>query len=332
MNRLLGCALIFFCLNLKYSTAQEGLPVYHDYLSDNWYLIHPAMAGASEGGKIRLTARKQWFDVDRAPNLQTLSVNSRLGEKNGLGGIIYNDENGYHSQTGFKLTFAHHLALSRDIRNLNQLSFGISAGYTQSRLDESGFNALVPDPVLGTGTGQSDYFNMDVGMSYHYREFYAHFTVRNLIGQGRDLLTAEEFDYLGRYLLSAGYVFGQGLWQYEPSFLVQYAQATEETLGDLNFKVYRELGDRSVLWGGVSYRRSMESRSDVLQSNTFANTGLDLITGLVGINYNNFMFGYTYSYQTGNQTFDSGGFHQITLGYDFLQGDRRYDCGCPSVN
>ncbi len=35
------------------SMAQEGVPVYFDYLSDNYYLVHPSMAGIGEGGKIR---------------------------------------------------------------------------------------------------------------------------------------------------------------------------------------------------------------------------------------------------------------------------------------
>jgi hypothetical protein len=55
--------------------SQEGIPIYADYLSDNLYLVHPAMAGASNANKIRLTARKQWFDVNTAPNLQTLHAN-----------------------------------------------------------------------------------------------------------------------------------------------------------------------------------------------------------------------------------------------------------------
>lgn len=28
------------------ATSQEGLPIYTDYLTDNYYLIHPSMAGA----------------------------------------------------------------------------------------------------------------------------------------------------------------------------------------------------------------------------------------------------------------------------------------------
>ena len=70
--------LILFSQN---SFSQEGIAVYSDYLSDNYYLIHPSMAGAANCAKIRLTARKQWFDQVDAPALQTLSFNGRVGEK-----------------------------------------------------------------------------------------------------------------------------------------------------------------------------------------------------------------------------------------------------------
>jgi hypothetical protein len=49
-----------FLFSYYHHFAQEGIAVYSDYLSDNYYLIHP-MAGAANCKKIRLTARKQWF-------------------------------------------------------------------------------------------------------------------------------------------------------------------------------------------------------------------------------------------------------------------------------
>jgi hypothetical protein len=39
------------------------------------------MAGAANCAKIRLTARKQWFGQEDAPELQTISFNGRVSEK-----------------------------------------------------------------------------------------------------------------------------------------------------------------------------------------------------------------------------------------------------------
>jgi hypothetical protein len=62
---------VFAFLLMQFTNAQEGIAVYSDYLSDNYYLIHPSMAGASNCGKIRLTGRQQWFGQEDAPALQT---------------------------------------------------------------------------------------------------------------------------------------------------------------------------------------------------------------------------------------------------------------------
>lgn len=324
---LLSC--IFYCSSIF---GQEGLPVYFDYLSDNYYLVHPSMAGIGLGGKIRLTARKQWFNVDEAPSLQTLNAHARIGQSSsGVGAILFNDANGYHSQTGLKLTYAHHLQMGGDVRLLNQLSFGLSTGIILSSLDETEFQSVIPDPVI-TGTKNSvGYFNVDFGMSYSYMEFYAHATVLNALGSGRDLYSAIEFDNLRRYLLSVGYIFGRSEWRVEPSVLLQLTEFTEEETVDLNAKVYKDVSF-GTLWAGLSYRRSFDG-AQYQANGTFGEQRLQLLTPIVGINYKRFMFSYNYSYQSGDIRFDNGGFHQITLGYDFgPERENRYDCFCPAAN
>ncbi len=329
-NKLL---LLFSLLSFGLmSTAQEGLPVYFDYLADNYYLVHPSMAGIGAGGKIRLTARQQWFSVDEAPNLQTLSAHYRLPDtRSGVGAIIFNDANGYHSQTGLKLTYAHHLPFGGDIRVLNQLSLGLSAGFIQSNLDESEFVSVIPDPIITGGNNSASYFNIDLGASYNYMEFYTHFTVLNVLGSGRDLYTAIEFDNLRRYLLQVGYIFGKSEWRVEPSVLLQLTEFTEEETVDLNAKVYKDM-NFGMLWAGLSYRRSFDG-AQFQQDGTFGEQRLQLFTPIIGINYNRFMCSYNYSYPSGDIRLDNGGFHQITLGYDFgPERENRYDCFCPSAN
>ncbi|MEM9929223.1 MAG: PorP/SprF family type IX secretion system membrane protein, partial [Bacteroidota bacterium] len=118
--------------------SQEGLPIYSDYLTDNYYLIHPSMAGVANCAKIRVTARNQWFGVDNAPNVQTVSANGRIGEGPvGVGGIFFNDENGFHSTIAGYGTFAYHLMFSRNEIDLNMLSFGVNIGFLQYSVDET---------------------------------------------------------------------------------------------------------------------------------------------------------------------------------------------------
>jgi len=191
-------ALFFISLNVF---SQEGIPVYSDYLSDNYYLIFPSMAGASNCDKVRLTARKQWFDQSDAPALQTLSYNGRVGEKSGVGAIVFNDVNGYHSQFGFKATYAYHLMFSRDEIDLNQLSFGINSGMNQSQLDETDFmNSGDYDPTLGNVVQHASYFNLDIGASYNLLDFSFNAVVKNVLETRQTIYTEYESDHLINFI------------------------------------------------------------------------------------------------------------------------------------
>ncbi|MDX1461785.1 MAG: type IX secretion system membrane protein PorP/SprF [Marinirhabdus sp.] len=313
--------LLFALLVSTVVSAQDGLPVYADYFADNLYLLHPSMAGGADYSKLRLTARQQWFDQDDAPNVQTLSFNTRLGERSGLGAIIFNDKNGYHSQTGGYLTYAHHIKLGRGSSDLNQLSFGLSAGLIQSQLDETNFDPNDFDPIIAGIVQSTSYLNVDTGASLHSGNFSTHFTVKNLLFRNRRI-NSEQFEPNNQrsYLLGASYfiVPSYGLWAFEPSFLLQYKERTGEQSIDVNAKVFREL-DFARVWGGISYRRSFDG-AEFLDGAEIQNQKLQYITPVLGINYKKFLFAYTYSYQTGSVRFESGGFHQITLGYNIFDG------------
>ncbi len=324
--------LFFFC-KINGLRAQEVIPTYSDYLTDNLYLIHPSMAGASNYDQIRLTARTQWFDVKDAPNLQTLAVNSRITDRIGVGGILFRDENGNFSKLGAYGTFAYHLMFSRSNADLNQLSFGISAGVIQHRLDISGFTGY--DPLLGNDDPADIFANMDIGLSYFYHEFYLHLTAKNLLSVNRELFYSDAVpSNMRKYLVSAGYVLDlnpNDEWSFEPSILYQMRDATNEMAIDVNMKAYYEL-ENGKLWGGVSYRNSFEGAEYTTNGDSVKRQQLRYVTPFVGLGYKNFIFGYTFSYQLNSVVLSNNGFHQITLGYNFGENRQRYDCHCPAVN
>jgi type IX secretion system PorP/SprF family membrane protein len=252
--------IILFILLSQMTFSQDGIPVYSDYFADNLYLLHPSMAGAASYNQIRLTARKQWFDQNEAPDLQTLAFNARLGERSGVGAIFFNDKNGYHSQTGGYLTYAHHIMFSRNDYELNQLSFGLSFGLIQSRLDETQFDPADFDPIIAGIIQSTSYFNVDAGLSYNFLNFSGHFTVKNLIFQNRSIYSSDyESSNQRKFIISAAYAIGNygATWTYEPSFVFQLQERTGELSADINGKVYRAM-DFGQLWGGISYRNSFD--------------------------------------------------------------------------
>lgn len=326
------------------TNAQEGIPVYSDYLTDNLYLIHPSMAGASNCSKLRVTGRQQWFGVEDAPSLMTASFNTRFDDTapSAAGIILFNDKNGYHSQTGAYLTYAHHIMLGRNTIDLNQVSFGLSVGLIQSRLDQTQWDLLwnggngsgLPDPVANSNTTEnSTYYNVDLGASYHFLDFYAHITIKNLMGTSRNLYTEQESSNLQRFLVSMGYVFSgiNSDWSIEPSILFNHVSQTQESQFDANAKVYKKM-DFGKVWGGLSYRRSLDGAEYATQSGSAEGQKLQFITPFIGVNYDKYMFGYTYSHQVGQVQFVEGGYHQITLGINLNCRPEKYDCNCPGIN
>lgn len=315
------------------ANSQEGLPIYTDYLTDNYYMIHPSMAGVANCAKLRLTSRQQWFGHEDAPKLSTMSVNGRFGESSSAyGGILYTDRNGYHSQTGAYATYAHHLLLSRNPIDLNMLSFGISAGFIQYKLDETTFLLDGPDNAIEGIVQSETNFNIDLGFSYQFLDYYAHATVKNLLKNSGINNDIEITSNLRRYLFSVGGVFGKygSEWTYEPSVMFQYKEGTEESSIDINGKVYKQMPFGS-LWGGVSYRNSFDG-AQYLDGSGTSTQKLKQITPLLGVNYNQFMFAYTYTYQLNSIVFTNGGFHQLSVGYNFNCRKEKYDCNCPAVN
>lgn len=334
LKNILRCVIIALIGHVAIS--QEGLPIYTDYLTDNYYLIHPSMAGAANCSKLRLTARQQWFGQEDAPKLLTLSANGRIGDSpSAIGGIVYTDKNGYHSQTGAYATYAHHLMFSRSEVDLNMLSFGLSAGFIQYQLDETSFlnGSPIPDPII-SGVAQSETnFNIDLGFSYHYLDFYAHATIKNVLNNSGVNNDIEITSNLRRYLISTGYVFSKSssTWSFEPSILFQYKEGTQETIFDFNAKAYKSV-DFGRIWAALSYRQSLDGAEYLTNNGAINSQKLQQVSPILGVNYNNFMFAYNYTHQTNSVVFTNGGFHQLTLGFNFGCRKERYDCDCPAVN
>ncbi|TVZ55935.1 type IX secretion system PorP/SprF family membrane protein [Lutibacter sp. Hel_I_33_5] len=308
--------IMFFCVK---NFAQETLPIYSDYLSDNVYLVHPAAAGIGTCAKLRLTARQQWAGIKNAPELQTLSFHNKFTDKAAFGFVLFNDKNGFHSQKGIQSTYAYHLELDQG-NVFNQLSFGLSFTFVQNQSDQSTFTG---DPAVSQLIQSSSYYNADFGMAYHLGGFSSYLTVKNLLLSAKTGFNASfEPLNLRNYILSLGYYFGQNAKiQLEPSLMVQLRESTGERIADLNIKAYKNY-ENMQLWFALSYRRSFDTKP--VQN-------LQYVTPIIGVNYNRFMFSYTYTKQINDIVLTNSGFNQISVGYD-LFCKRQRASACPNIH
>lgn len=314
--------LSFFVLCFCAAQAQYRMPVYTDYLTDNYYVLHPAMAGAQyEGLKVRTSYRTQWLGIANAPSMQTFNAHARVGDKSGVGGLFFHDKNGFQSQLGFQGTYAHHINFHRSRTEVNQISFGLSAGGTFHRHDQSSFNPTNDPQIKGTEISASSMY-VDVGLSYNFVSLYAHLTIQNLVFVGNNITDQVLLDNPKRLLASVGNFFEiQPTWALEPSVLVDYIEYVDRPNIDINLKSHHSIRE-TQFWVGSSYRKGLTSTQTINGTNPFSEP-FSQLTAILGMKNNRWTFSYTYTVGVGNIKINNSGFHQLTLGIDILSNAYR---------
>ena len=317
-----GLTALFLML-VATATAQYRMPIYTDYLTDNYYILHPAMAGAHyEGMKVRTSFRTQWLEIANAPSMQTLNVHARVGDKSGIGGMFFNDKNGFQSRTGVQATYAHHINTYRDVDEVNQLSFGLTVGGSFHQHDQTAF-APSSETVVKGGQVNSSSMYADVGMTYIRVSFYTHVTVQNLVFVGKDISDQVLLESPMRFLVSAGNFFEiKPKWALEPSFLIDYIQYVDRPNVDVSLKSHHSIR-QTQLWLGTSYRKGLTDTLTKSTSGAFYSESFNQLTLLTGIKHQKWTFSYAYTVGLGNVKINNTGFHQFTLGIDFLSDKYR---------
>jgi type IX secretion system PorP/SprF family membrane protein len=308
-----------FLFSLK-ANSQETLPIYQDYLSDNVFLVHPSAAGIGNSSKLRFTARQQWAGIPNAPALQTISFHTKFGEYSnaGYGLVLFNDKNGFHSQKGVQATYAYHLLMGNG-KNFNQLSFGLAFTFVQNQSDQRTFTG---DRAVAAIVESTSYYNSDFSVAYHYGGFSSYFTVKNLLLTAKNNLNIQEPLDLRNYIFSSGYYFGKDLFvQFEPSVMLQFRESTGQRIADFNLKAYKTFS-KTQMWAALSYRRSFDP-------NAIENA--QFISPIIGINYQNYMFSYTYTNQMNETVLTNTGFHQVSVGINLWTREPRA-AACPNIN
>lgn len=332
---LLKCGLFFLFLifgNRKVK-AQEGYPLYTEYLSGNPYIAHPSMAGDRLAGfRIKTSLRKQWLGQADAPNQQMMTLEYSASGASKLALMLFSDQNGYHNLTGFYATYAHHISFQDVTWNtkrtfptkndqLKELYFGISIGTLQNNLDTTHFDFSSQDPVLDQAMQASSYLNADVGVSFITSKFSVNLTLKNLLSSPlaineNTVSSNGDSAYYRRLLVGLGYTFyNTGNWALEPSLLYQTFELSKEQVFDYNLKLYRYVRQGRI-WLGISYRSDLVGAGSSTQ-NINQKTTLKWMTPLIGLDYKNLLFSYNYANTRGSIRFSTTGIHQVSLGFTF---------------
>jgi type IX secretion system PorP/SprF family membrane protein len=133
--------LIFLLLSvIVFRTHGQSDPIYAQYLN-NPFILNPAYAGHTKNLNASVSFRKQWSGFDGSPETLNASAHTSLsGNKMGIGLIIVQDRIGVNRNSDVLATYAYRIDLGQQV-----LSFGLQAGVTNYRIDNSRLDVYDPN-------------------------------------------------------------------------------------------------------------------------------------------------------------------------------------------
>lgn len=302
----------------------QQVPMYSQYVM-NGFLINPSFAGNDGYTSVNLTAREQWLGLPNSPSTYAVSFQTRIlktsfiqrstsvrkklvrptrGGNVGLGGYVFNDQNGIIRRTGFEAAYAYHITL----RNYRQLSFGLGATAYQFAIDLDGAVVNdIDDEFLNNYDRVVFIPDFNFGVSYTTRYYYVGFAATQLF---RGTLTLGNTarnprTELGHFFLSGGVkipLSGDD-WILEPSALMKSSDMLFKSFqADITTRVYY----KQDYWAGLSYRTQ------------------DAMILLLGFTYDRFYFAYAFDFALTDIRHYSFGSHELSFAVKFGDSARRY--------
>ena len=196
--------VLLFLSALALNGQELTIPQISQYLSDNPFLMSPSYAGIGNYVKVRMNGLSQWVGIPDAPDTQSLSADVRLGNRSGIGMVLYNDSNGETKQRGSKVSFAHHLTI--DQYEDHYFSLALSFNLNQFRIDIENFEDNDDAAIIDDKASSNP--NFDLGTLYRKGNFYLSLNVSNILNKDFEKFNfLYEPNILRNYFLYSGYKF-----------------------------------------------------------------------------------------------------------------------------
>ena len=246
-NKLKLVFFSFILLNVIAVNAQQA-PHYAQYMY-NMQVLNPAFVGSKSDLNATLLTRRQWVDVDGAPETTTFSLNTRLNSGFGIGATVINDKIGLVDNTSFNLNVSYTVPTSE----FGRLAFGVKSGMSFFDNDLAS-GITVDNEVYASTTGE--YGNLGFGLLYSSRNYYVGLSVQNLFKSPvfelqDDIQTVEGLER-GNYFLTGGMAIELSRFNdivFYPSTMVKYTPTLPISI-DMNANFVFN----NKIEAGVSYR------------------------------------------------------------------------------
>lgn len=279
----------------------------------NGLVFNPGYAGSAERTCMNAFYRKQWVNIEGAPQTISASMNTALGKKSrvGIGGYAEYDKLGVHDRITAALSYAYRLPLGK-----GHLGMGVEgnilymrSNWNEVQLSPDGINN---DPTFA-GTTTAWLPNFGLGLFYHTQTFYLGVSAPRILevklnaNQNIDTLTLarERTNYYG----TVGVVVPlSDNWKIKPSALVKMVPTRAPIQTDLNLSVLY----KNTFELGTSFRADSQFNPESVNAIALFHFK------------NGLRVGYAYDFTLSRlQNYNSGS-HEITLGYEFSGPKMRY--------
>ena len=287
--------LILVTIAVNFSLSAQQLSMYSQYYWND-FVINPAFTGIKNTPRVQLGYRNQWSGFKGAPKTYSIGGHTSLKNNNmGLGGMIFSDDQGGAiQQNGVMLNYSYNLKLDK----LSGISFGIAGILNQYGYNGLDIQNINPDATLQTNVRQL-VPDLNFGVVYHLKNKLYIGLASNQLIQSRlkklNQFSTSENQLIRHYNLSASYISKiNSTLTAEPYAMLRttFIKAPQVELG-------AKMTYNDFVFGGLSYRNK------------------ESVIGLIGLNYMNFVFAYSYDFTLSAIRNYSGGSHEVLLAYQF---------------
>lgn len=238
---------LFSALLVAAGTYAQQKAMYTQYMF-NTLAINPAYASVDESLTVTALSRHQWVGFNGAPNTQTLSIHSPIGESNTfIGGILINDQIGeVLKETGGYFTLSQRVEVGDEA----YLAVGVNAGLSNFKGNFSDLFEQSPESA-----NDHTFYNMSnlrgnfgLGVMFFSEKYYL--GLSSPYFYQRDFIRNASADIKPHYLFQAGSMFEFSYdFKFKPNVLVKYVNGSPMQLDlNANFLI------KEMVWLGASYR------------------------------------------------------------------------------
>lgn len=310
---ILAVAAMLFGISLLH--AQEEL-IYNQYYF-NYYLVNPALAGATPCHNIMASNRMQWVGMKDFPMTQLLTYKGRVWKNVGIGAYLYNDRNGYSNRAGGQVTFAYHIPLSKGRQYSKQasydrqLSFGASFKVNYFYINTNRLFSDDPSAPADNAFANTSGIGLNANVGIYYQSYggFIGLSVTNLVPTTADLYGDKELPAPLTGFLFGGYSFdlGRNRDKYiEPMAMLKMNKYLEVNM-DLGLKYGQEVDRSWGYWVELMYRHCWNVN----------NIQAMVLMPMVSFHYKGLNVGYCFGLDLNNLATQNGGTHEIMVGYTF---------------